>query len=123
MVLDLELDMPSGVGPTSLRVCNWFCYGSIGSSGCGNPSHECGAEDILSFENLVNCFNRYTLAYDREMSHFIAIAASCFRRWAVSPSKGMSAPAIATVLGTRLERLSLKVLRVPLLCILVSDKV
>ena len=101
--------MPSGVGPISLRVCNWFCSGSIGTSGCGNPSHECGAEGILSFENLVNCFYRYTLAYDREMSHSVAIAASCFRRWAVPPSSGMSAPAIATVSGTRLERLSLKV--------------
>ena len=115
--------MPSGINPTSLRVCNWFCHGSIGTSGCGNPSHECRAKGILSFENSVDCFYRYTLAYDREMSHFIAFATSCVRSWAVPPSRGMSAVAITTVPALRLERLPLRVSLVPLLCILISDKV
>ena len=57
------------------------------------------------------------------MSHFIALAASCFRRWAVPPSRGMSVVAIATVPATRLKGLPLRVSLLPLLCIFISDKV
>ena len=64
-----------------------------------------------------------TLAYGREMSHFIALAASCFRRWTIPPSRGMSGVAIATVPVTCLEGLPLRVSQVPLLCILIIDKV
>ena len=72
---------------------------------------------------MVDCFYRDTLAYDREMSHFIALAASYVRSWAVPPSRGMSAVAITTVPATHLEGLPLKVSLGPLLCILISDQV
>ena len=61
------------------------------------------AKGILCFKNLVDCFYRYTLAYDREMSHFIALAASYIHSWAVPSSKGMLAVAITTVPATRLQ--------------------
>ena len=67
----------------NLRFCNSFFHGRIGTSGCSNPSHQCGAKGILSFENLVACYYNYTLAYDREMSHFIAFATLCMCSWAV----------------------------------------
>jgi len=50
-----------------------------------------------------------TLAHDREMSHFIALAALHVRSWAVPPSRGMLAVAITTVPATHLEGPPLKV--------------
>ena len=112
---------PGSDVPTSLRVCNCFCHGSIGTSGCGNPSHECGTKGILSFENLVDCFCRYTPACDKEISHFIAFVTSCIRSWTVPPSRGMLA--VTTVPAIRLERIPLRASLVSLLCILISDKI
>ena len=113
---------PESARPTSLRVCNWFCHGSIGTSGFGNPSHECGAKSILIFENFVDCLYRYTLAYDRKMTNFIALVTSCIRSSEVPPSRVMFAVAISIIPAIRLERLPLRISLVPLLCILISDK-
>ena len=99
-----EPDIPFGVGNIGLRGCSWFCLGSIETRGRANLLHESGAEAILSFENLLGHLYRYTLAYDRKMSYCIALAASCFRSWAVSLSRDVSAVAITTVPATCLER-------------------
>ena len=88
-VLVLDLDMPCGVGTTSLMFCSWFCHGSIRTRGCNNPCHECGVKGILNFENLVDCFYRYNFAYVSEMSHFNATVGSCLR-WAQNFSRSMS---------------------------------
>ena len=115
--------MPSRVGPTGLRVYCWFGLGGVWTSGCINPSHKCEAKAILGFKNFVDRPWRYTLAYDREMSHFVALAASCVCRWAVLLARGVSAVAIPTVPATCLEGLPLEVSLVPLLCILTSMRV